>query len=115
MMDCMQAFAMGEANRGQPQKVFDWLKAAQYIVDHKTEYAQAGLIEDFAWTGGPIWKDGKPVPRDDTYTYLASTWATPVLLADDKEIECWIWEFDTEWSEDTYWPPEALAVIGEGE
>ena len=58
-------------------KVFDWDKAAQIIKEKNPEYAEAGLFEDLEYTCGLIYKNEKPVY--DSYTYLASTWATPVL------------------------------------
>ena len=81
-MDTMSAFAMGEMARarGSKAKVFDWDKAAQLIKERKPEIAEAGLSGDWEYTGGEIYCDGKPVPQDDTYTYLSSIWATPCLI-----------------------------------
>ena len=113
-MDSMQAFARGEAARsaGNKMMVFDWLKAATLIKERQPKVASAGLKDDWEWTGGEIYKDSKPVSKDDTYTYLASTWAVPELSLDGDIIECW--EFEDElpgWGEGTYWPSEALAIL----
>ena len=81
-MDSISAFAMGEANRGKPAKVFDWDRAARRIKETGATHAAAGLSGDWEWTGGDILRDGKPIPEDDTYVYLASTWATPELQID---------------------------------
>ena len=97
-MDSMSAFARGEAAKrsGARHKVFDWHKAARLIREGKAVTAKAGLASDMEWTSGSILTDGKPTPKDDTYVYLASYWATPVLVLDDgDEVECWTWEDET--------------------
>lgn len=111
-MDTMRAFMMGEANRGKPQRIFDWDKAAQMIRDRDAEDASAGLSEDWGATGGPIWTAGKPVSSEDTYVYLASTWATPSIVLDGDVFPCWRWEkVDEPWSAHTYWPESAVAIL----
>lgn len=113
-MDTMRAFAMGEANRGKGSMVFDWDKAARLIVEKGATSASAGLSGDWEWTGGEIFEDGKPVPREDTYTYLASTWATPELEIDGDYIDCFRKESETPgWDSGTYWPESALAILAE--
>lgn len=111
-MDTAAAFRMGEANRGKELMVFDWERAAQIIADRKPETASAGLSSDWEWTGGAIYANGAPVPKDQTYTYLASTWATPELEVDGDVIACFKMQSETpDWGADTYWPTEALAII----
>lgn len=117
-MDTFSAFSMALANSGKPLKVFDWDKAARHIKNNKVKNAYAGLSGDFEWTGGDILIDGKPVEKDKTYTYLASTWATPllVLLDTDDEITCWKYQKDTDdWDAETYWPQSALDILNEKE
>jgi hypothetical protein len=70
-MDSWSAFAKGEANRGKELMVFDWVKAAKLIKERKPIIASAGLCSDWEWTGGTIYENGKPVKKEDTYTYLA--------------------------------------------
>lgn len=112
-MDTMQAFMMGEANRGAPRKVFDWDRAATIIKDRNASAADAGLEGDWECTGGAIWRDGGVVPADDTYTYLASTWASPLLLVDGESVECWRYEEQTPgWTAETYWPDSARTIAG---
>src|SRR6185437_11246778 len=90
LMDTIQAFAMAEANRGNPLKVFDWDKAAAILANGRVQHAEAGLEGDLEWTGGEILRDGQPVARDDTYVYLASTWATPLLIiSGEMALPCW--------------------------
>lgn len=108
-MDTIMAFAMGQAHRGCELMVFDWDKAARLIKERKPELARAGLKNDFEYTSGTIWEDGKPV-KDD-YTYLSSTWATPILKLDYEEIPCYIMEHETKWNCDTKWPKSALKII----
>lgn len=98
-------------------KVFDWDKAAGIIVDNKPYSAIAGLALDMEWTSGEIWRDSKPV--FDSYTYLYSRWATPIIVLCDKDgneyesIECWQPGRYNGWDEDTKWPKSALKIIEE--
>lgn len=115
-MDTATAFALGRAHRDSPSRVFDWVKAAQMIRDRflvgNLKMASAGLRDDWEYTGGTIFENGSPVPEDDTYTYLASTWAIPELSLDGDIFDCWVWKKDSPgWESDTYWPPEALAIL----
>lgn len=111
-MDSMQPFAMGEASRGKPLRVFDWNRAATLIKERGAHRASAGLGEDWSWTAGDILRDGKPVDAHATYTYLASTWATPTLEIDDESIDCWL--YTDEWNADTYWPESAREILAGG-
>jgi hypothetical protein len=87
-MDTMSAFAMGQANRGKEPKVFDWNKAARLIKETKAKKASAGLAEDWEYTGGIIFENGK-IDLED-YTFLQSTWATPVIKIDGEEFDCYL-------------------------
>lgn len=112
-MDSIAAFALGEANRGKEMKVFDWERAAMLIKERSAMSAGAGLSEDWYWTGGEILRDGKPIPSNETNTYLASTWATPTLEIDGEQIDCYRMESTTPgWTSSTYWPKEALEILG---
>jgi hypothetical protein len=103
---------LGLLYQGNPFRVFDWHKAAEIIRDRRPELAAAGLEDDWENTGGSIYYDGKPVPAEDTYTYLASTWATPQLNIDGEIIDCWVYEDDSPgWGSGTYWPESALAIL----
>jgi hypothetical protein len=118
-MDTLTVFAMGEANRGNKMKVFDWNKAAQIIKDRHASHASAGLSGDWEYTGGSILEDGKPVDKDETYVYLASTWATPELEIDYDTVDCFVMEDDvppawTDGGDDfasVYWPKSALDIL----
>jgi len=111
-MDTMNAFAMGEANRGKELMVFDWEKAARLIKQNKVNRAYAGLSDDWEWTGGIIFENGKPVPIDRKDVYLASTWATPELQINSKIIPCYKMQNETpNWDAETYWPEEALKIL----
>lgn len=102
--------------RGQ-QMAFDWDLCAQlinkYYKEHKDLEAEAGLQGDWNYTGGVIFKNGKPV--SDSYTYLSSDWATPTLILswdgeDQREFVC-----STEESErfscDSKWDAISLAIL----
>jgi hypothetical protein len=112
-MKTMAAFIKGEAAKaaGNPVKVFDWNKAAEIIKNEKPSAVAAGLSEDWEWTGGDIYKDGRPVPKDETYTYLASVWATPEIDVDGDVRPCFVMADETEWNSDTYWPQSALDIL----
>lgn len=112
-MDSMSAFAMGRAARaaGAEGKVFDWERAARILVERHPNVAVAGLAEDMEWTSATVWRNGAPAPDRDG-AYLFSLWATPILEIDGESIECWLRPKDAKgWSDDTWWPPEALAIV----
>lgn len=101
------AFLRGMFARGDVPRTFDWMKAAKIIAETRPGTAYAGLAEDWGYTGGLIYEDGKPVPEKDTYVYLTSNWATPILvLDDDEEIECWRYGDGS-----NYWPEGAVAEL----
>lgn len=111
-MDTMEAFARGLASRGNESMVFDWCKAARIIKERKPELVEAGLAGDWEWTGGRIYKDGAPVPGDQTYTFLASTWAEPMLEVDGEFMDCYLMKSQSPgWDSSTYWPQEALDIL----
>jgi hypothetical protein len=111
-MDTLLAFRMGEANRGKELKVFDWNKAARLIIESNPEYVKAGLAGDWGSTGGTIWSNGKPVPSEDAYVYLASTWATPEIEIDGEIQDCYKMQSETDkWDAGTYWPESALQIL----
>lgn len=110
-MDTALAFAMGEAHRHDQLMVFDWDKAAHILAVRNPDEALAGLQDDYEYTAGVIWRKGMPVRNE--YTYLASTWAHPMLIIGDEEIECWRYKADVPmWSAETKWPKSALRIVG---
>ncbi len=112
-MDTMSAFALGEKNRGKEEMVFDWEKAARLIRDKKPSVVRAGLAMDWEYTGGDIYRDGGPVSKDDTYVFLAGTWAVPEIEIDGEISQCYRMKSETPgWDSDTYWPDEAASIIG---
>jgi len=130
-MDTLSAFARGQATRERPlsvvtvtfvkdwydpRMVFDWELAARLIKEQKPMVARAGLRGDWGWTGGNIWENGAPVPKDQTYTYLASTWAVPELDLDGEIIQCYRMMSEVpSWDSGTYWPEEALEIVSRGD
>ena len=104
--------------QGAIHKAFNWNQAAEIIKNefknHPDLKAEAGLQGDWNYTGGIIFKDGKPT--NEEYTYLASNWAMPTLILswddhEQKELDCWIEEND-KFSSDTKWDDESLAILG---
>ena len=113
-METLKAIAMAEANSNRQQMVFDWVKAAALIKERNPSTASAGLRGDWEWTGGDIYRDGSPVPEDETYVCLSSNWATPEIDLDGDVLECFILQDQVpDWDANTYWPPEARAVLDE--
>lgn len=109
-MNTWLAFTMGKINEGKELMVFDWDKAARLIKERKPECAYAGLRDDWEYTGGIIYKDGKPVM--DSYTYLASVWAVPELDMDGDIVECFRMGYEVPgWDSDTKWPKSALDIL----
>lgn len=78
-MESFTGFFKGNTNIDKPLMVFDWCKAARLIKNFNAHSALAGLCNDWKWTGGEILNDGKPIDKNETYVYLASTWAVPEL------------------------------------
>lgn len=116
MVDSMTGYLIGQAHKNDPLMVFDWDKAARLIVEHKPDYAGAGLRGDWEYTGGTIYTaDGGPVPEEDSYAYLESTWAQPELEIDGMRSECWLYEKDAPWDDSgIYWPESARKILKEG-
>jgi hypothetical protein len=111
-MDTFSAMLLAQASRGNEMKVFDWAKAARRIKEVKPLRAEAGLSGDWEYTGGIIYQNGAPIPKDQTYTYLASTWATPQLEMDGETESCYVMMSQANgWDESTYWPQEALDIL----
>lgn len=111
-MDSMSAYLIGQKNRDKELMVFDWHKAANIAKHNKNATISAGLANDWKWTGGLIFDNGEPVPSDDTYVYLASTWATPEIEVNGNREDCYIMESDSDgWDSDTYWPDSALNIL----
>lgn len=114
-MTNINVFAMGQANRGKEQMVFDWLKAAQLIKEAKPVIAGAGLAGDWDYTGGTIFENNAPVNKDDSYTYLSSDWATPELEMDGLRQDCYQMQSALpDYGAKTFWPEDALEVLNGG-
>lgn len=111
-MDTLSAVMMGMANKGKELKVFDWDKAARLILENGCQEAEAGLVEDWFWTGASIFAEGKPTPDDNAHAYLASNWATPVLRIGENSHDCYKMQSETPgWDSDTHWPESALKIL----
>ena len=110
-MNTLVAFYANESTPDGNEKGFDWIKAAKIIKERKPFIAYAGLREDLEWTIGLIWHNYKVVNNSDAY--LASRWATPVLIIDDEEIECYkkISMKDLKKYSRPKWPKDALAIV----
>ena len=106
----MQAFGRAQAAKGNEPMVFDWDRAAQILKDNSVQNAQAGLEEDWEYTGGDILVDGK-IPKK-SYTFLSSTWARPQLQYQGELINCYKMRKDTpNWSSEIFWPDSARKIF----
>ena len=96
-------------------KVFDWKKAAEIIKERRPSRADAGLSEDWSFTSGTIYENGSIVK--DSYTFLSSSWATPVicLYFNDSdgftEIDCYQDQSKCDYYFGTKWPQEAIDIL----
>lgn len=109
-MNTLEAFARGQASKYCEPMVFDWDKAAQLIKDSGCKEASAGLGDDWEWTGGMIYENGKP--NLDDFTYLSSTWATPEIELDGDVQDCYKMQSEVpDWDYDTKWPQSALDIL----
>lgn len=111
-------FISDRAKNNNPQKAFDWDKAAAIIKDkfvsHPDLVAEAGLQGDWKYTGGTIFEDGKPV--SDSYTYLCSNWAMPTLILswdgeEQEEINCFSLESESRFTTDSKWDEQSLKIL----
>ena len=102
---------------GDKIMVFDWDKASEIIKkhykDHKDLLVEAGLQTDWEYTGGVIFKSGEAIT--DSYTYLASLWATPTMILSwggkyQKEIECYT-QKESRFDSGSTWDNESLAIL----
>ncbi len=69
---------------------------------------------DWNYTGGTIFRDGKPT--NDEYTYLKSNWAKPTLILiwdgeEQEEIEC-LTESNDRFGSKTKWDEKSLNILG---
>lgn len=109
--------AMAKA-KGNPQRVFDWDKAARIIKDALEKdpnlTAEAGLEGDWDYTGGVIFNNGKPNTED--YTYLSSNWATPTLIltinGESESMDCYTTEEKSRFGSDSKWDNRSLTILG---
>ena len=109
-MNTLEAYVMGKKNRGKELMVFDWDRAAMRIAEERPKSAWAGLSGDWGWTGGEIYRDGKPIKSESTF--LASTWAMPELEIDGNVEPCYRMESEAPgWNSDTKWPESALKIL----
>lgn len=75
-------------------KQLDWKHAREICEKYHGHKVSAGLSEDWFCTGGTIYDGEKYVDEADTYVYVASMWATPVVVVEfdegDLKIPCWM-------------------------
>lgn len=111
--------AKADEAKGNKHRVFDWDKAAQLIKDHLVEHpdliAEAGLQGDWSYTGGGIFRNGKPT--NDEYTYLASNWAPPTLILswggeEQETLECWTYEDGSRFDSGSKWDEQSIEILG---
>lgn len=94
---------------------FDWEKAARIIMEQRKMQpdlvAEAGLQGDWSACSCVVYAHGAPIPLEEVYCHQwGSTWAEPTLVIGDVAYPCWIHDEQP----DTYWTPEAIAILQEG-
>ena len=113
-----EGFTTSRSKNNNPQKAFDWIKAANIIKERLQEHpdliAEAGLQGDWDFTGGVIFEQG--LPTNDDFTYLSSNWAIPTLILtwdgeEQEEIECFVIGND-KYDSRSKWDEESLNVLG---
>lgn len=111
-------FFSKKAMKNNPVMVFDWDKAAktikEYLKNHPDLIAEAGLQEDWDYTGGIIFSNNEPI--SDTDTYLASNWAVPTLILswdnkEQEEIECYCIKENSRFDKNSKWDDESLKLL----
>lgn len=104
--------------KGNKVMAFDFDNAAEIIKRefklHPDLIAEAGLQGDWNYTGGTIFKNGKPT--NDSYTFLASNWAKPTLILtwdgiEQHEIECSI-EENERFNSESKWDKISIEILG---
>lgn len=115
----MEGFTSGRGNNNNPQKAFDWDKAANIIKDKLKEHpdleAEAGLQGDWDYTGGVIFENSKPT--NEHHTYLSSNWAIPTLIliwdgVEQEEIECYVIKSESRFDAHSEWDDTSLSILG---
>lgn len=81
-------------------KYMDWNKVKEIVENNPNSVIYAGLMEDWNNTSGLIYAKGKYY---NGYVYGCSSWATPIVDVDGKEIECWTHEETKEGSDKPDW------------
>lgn len=88
--------AMCANSKGSKQ--VDWDKVKEFVESNKEnlESVTVGLAEDWSYTSGEVWnsKEGY-IPKENTYVYASSKWATPAMDVEYKSgasetLEVWI-------------------------
>ena len=102
--------ARAAVSSGNTYRVFDWQKAARLIHKHMPAIAEAGLAEDWDKTETVIWCDDHPVMGGAAS--LASVWATPILVMDGLECDCYfVARFEPiGWEGRARWPDNSAKV-----
>jgi hypothetical protein len=72
-----------------PCKYLDWKRADELCRAFPNSIVQAGLREDWDLTCGTIFAENGYYK---TEPFTQSVWATPILVIDDQEFECWTHE-----------------------
>lgn len=109
--------AVEAKKNGEKMKSFDWNKAAEIIKEkvklHPDLNAEAGLQNDWAYTGGVIFQNGKPT--NDDYTFLSSIWAIPSLILswdDEEQEEIPCFEQEGKYNSESKWNDESISILG---
>lgn len=88
-MDFFEPFYDKSLKKRGNFKFLDWDKIREIIKENPNSIIQAGLLEDFTYTGDIIYNK-KPIKK--FYVYDNSNWATPVVIIDGEIYACYSFE-----------------------
>lgn len=57
----------------------DWDKLRAFVDERKPEFVTAGILDDWSWTAGCVYKEGGYL--DEHFAFTDSEWGTPGFKA----------------------------------
>lgn len=107
-------FIFGNEFRDNDLKVFDWDKFTEYLLllDKLPEDVIIGLNGDFKHTSSYAIHEEKICESPSMNMWLSSTHCIPCFTIDEiTGYECWLWEYDTEYNMNTFWPKHCVEKL----
>lgn len=94
-------------------KAFDWESAAKLIKERGAKEVSIGLMEDWDCTSVTILECGQVIKPEYSEHHLLSNWATPMMVIDEEEVECYYDNLGLEEARKSQelWPKVALEIL----